>query len=124
MRNTSTLNLEKERKKYLIKKVNDKENTQYTNILPWKPKPRKPTLLECSTLLLSHSFKIKGYMPNLGPHLRHNQHHTLLLYKRTTNQFGLHLYDQQPLRLLIQDYLFHHYSSRLVYRIYSRKNPK
>ena len=30
MRNTSTLNLAEERKKYLIKKVNDKENRQYT----------------------------------------------------------------------------------------------
>jgi hypothetical protein len=34
MRNTSTLNLAEERKKDLKKKVNDKENKQYTEILP------------------------------------------------------------------------------------------
>jgi len=45
MRNTSTLNLSKERKKDLINKVNDKENTQYTDLLPWKPKLGKPTFL-------------------------------------------------------------------------------
>jgi hypothetical protein len=69
MRNTSTLNLAVERKKDLIKTVNDKENTQYIEILPWKPKPGKPTFLECYALLLSYSFRIKGYMSNLGTHL-------------------------------------------------------
>jgi hypothetical protein len=34
MRHTSMLNLVEERNKYLIKKVNDTRNTQYTNILP------------------------------------------------------------------------------------------
>jgi hypothetical protein len=34
MRDTSMLNLAEERKKDLNKKVNDKENTQYTDILP------------------------------------------------------------------------------------------
>jgi hypothetical protein len=85
----------------LNKKVNDKGNTQYTYILPWKPKPGKPTFLERFALLLSYSFKIKGYMSNLGPHLRHNQHHTFLLTKEPCSQFVLHLHDQQPLRLLI-----------------------
>jgi hypothetical protein len=70
--NTSTLNLAEERKKYLIKKVNDKENTQYIEILPWKPKRENSSFLESSALLLSYSFRIKGYMPNLGLHLRHN----------------------------------------------------
>jgi hypothetical protein len=102
------LNLAEERKKYLIKKVNDKENTQYTKILPWKPKPGKPTFLEHSSLLLSYSFRIKGYMSNLGPHLRHNRHHTLFLtQEQPCSQFDLHLHDQQPLRLLILgDYSF------------------
>ena len=95
MRNTSTLNVEKERKKYLIKKVNDKENTRYTKILPWKPKLRKPTFLELYAFLLSYSFRIKGYMDKLGPHLRHNQHHTILhTQEQPCNQFNLHLHDQ------------------------------
>jgi hypothetical protein len=34
---TSTLNLVEEMKKYLNKKVNDKENIQYTYIYPGKP---------------------------------------------------------------------------------------
>jgi hypothetical protein len=54
MRDTSTLNLAEE-KKNLIKNVNDKAITQYTEILPWKPKPGKPTFLERSSLLLSYS---------------------------------------------------------------------
>jgi hypothetical protein len=100
MRHTSTLNLAEERKKDIIKKVNDKTNTQYTYILPWKPKLGKPTFLECCSLLLSYSFRIKGYMSNLGPHLRHNQNHTLLLtQEQSCSQFVLHLHDQQPLRL-------------------------
>jgi hypothetical protein len=86
------LNLAEERKKYLNKKVNDKSNTQYTKILPSKPKPGKTKFLECYSLLLSYSFRIKGYMDNLGPHLRHNQNHTFLLYTRTT------LHDHPPLR--------------------------
>jgi hypothetical protein len=37
-------------------------------------------------------------MSNLVPHLRNNQHHTLLLsQKQTCIQFVLHLHDQQPL---------------------------
>jgi len=44
----------------------------------------KLSFLEHLSLLLYYSFKIKGYMPNLGLHLRHNQHHTLLPYTRTT----------------------------------------
>jgi hypothetical protein len=28
-----------------------------------------PTFLDCIDILLSYSFKIKGYMPNLGIHL-------------------------------------------------------
>jgi hypothetical protein len=43
---TSTLNLAGERKKKLIKKVNDTTLTHNTEILPWKPKPGKPSLLE------------------------------------------------------------------------------
>jgi hypothetical protein len=86
----------------LNKKVNDKENTQYTDILPWKQKLRKPTFLEHSTLLLSYSFRIKGYMSNLGPHLRYNQHHNLFLTQgQPCSQFDLHLHDQQPLQLAI-----------------------
>jgi hypothetical protein len=42
------LNLTEKRKKYLIKKVNDTTNTQYIEMLPWKPKPGKPTFLERS----------------------------------------------------------------------------
>jgi hypothetical protein len=95
------LNLAEERKKYLIKKVNDTTNTQYTKILPWKPKPGKPTFLEHSSLLLSYSFRIKGYMSNLGPHLRHNRHHTLFLtQEQPCSQFNLHLHDQQPLQFI------------------------
>jgi hypothetical protein len=41
MMNTSMLNLAEERRKVLIKKVNDKANTQYIEIFPWKPKPGK-----------------------------------------------------------------------------------
>ena len=84
MKNTSTLNLVEERKKDLNKKVNDKENTQYTKILPLKPKPGKPTFLEHSIVLFSYLFRIKGYMSSLGPHLRHNRHHTFFLYTITT----------------------------------------
>jgi hypothetical protein len=101
MRNTSTLNLEVERKKYLIKKVNHNVITQYTEILPRKPKPKKPPFLERYALSLSYSFIIKGYMSNLGQ-LRHNRHHTLFLtQEQPCSQFILHLHDQQPLQLLI-----------------------
>jgi hypothetical protein len=100
MRHTSTLNLAEERKKDIIKKLNDKTNTQYIEILPWKPKMGKPTFLEHYSLLLSYSFIIKGYMSNLGPRLRQNQHHTLLLtQEQHCIQFNLHLHEQQPLRL-------------------------
>ena len=51
---------------------------------------------ECYALLFSYSFRIKGYMSNLGPHLRHNQHHNLLLMQeQPCSQFGLHLHDKQ-----------------------------
>jgi hypothetical protein len=37
-------------------------------------------------------------MPNLGPHLRHNQHHTLLHKKEQPfSQIGLHTHDQQSI---------------------------
>jgi hypothetical protein len=104
MRHTSTLNLVEERKKDSIKKVNDnlQSNTQYTEILPWKPKPGKPAFLERSALLLSYSFRIKGYMSNLGPHLRHNRHHNLLLtQEQSCSQFNLHLHDEQPLNYIL-----------------------
>jgi hypothetical protein len=40
---------------------------------------------------------MKCYMPNLGPHLRHNRHHTLLpMQEQPCIQFVLHLHDQQP----------------------------
>ena len=84
MRNTYTLNLAEERKKDFNKKVNDKANTQYREVLPWKPKLRKLAFLEDSSLLLSYSIGIKGYMTNLIPHLRHNRHHKFFLYTRTT----------------------------------------
>jgi hypothetical protein len=83
---TSTLNLIEERKTDLNKKVNDKAITQYTEILPLETQMGKPTFLEHLALLLSYSFRIKGYMTNLGLHLRHNHHHTLFLYTRTTLQ--------------------------------------
>ena len=52
---------------------------------------------ECSSLLLSYSIGIKCFMPNLGPHLRHNQHHTLFHRKEQTfSQIDLHMHDQQP----------------------------
>ena len=36
-------------------------------------------------------------MSNFGPHLRHNQHHTLLpVQEKTCSQSSLHLHDQQP----------------------------
>jgi hypothetical protein len=36
-------------------------------------------------------------MSNLGPHLRHNRHHTLLHRQvQPCSQFGLHMHDQQP----------------------------
>ena len=36
-------------------------------------------------------------MSNLGPHLRHNRHHTFLYRKeQTCRQIGLHMHDQQP----------------------------
>jgi hypothetical protein len=118
------LNLAEERKKYLNKNVNDKTNTQYTKILPWKPKPRKPTFLEHSALLFSYSFRIKGYISNLGPHRRHNRHHTLILtQEQPCSQFNLHLHDQQPLRFHL-NIIFYRIKTHLVYRIYSRKNPK
>jgi hypothetical protein len=44
-----------EEKKNLIKNKNDKAITPYIDILPWKPKPGKPTFLEHSSLLLYYS---------------------------------------------------------------------
>jgi hypothetical protein len=36
-------------------------------------------------------------MSNLGPHLRHNRHHTLFpAQEQPCSQSGLHLHDQQP----------------------------
>jgi hypothetical protein len=35
-------------------------------------------------------------MSSLGPHLRHNQHHTLLhVQEQPCSQFSLHIHDQQ-----------------------------
>jgi hypothetical protein len=40
---------------------------------------------------------MKGYMSNLGPHLGHNRHHTLLLtQEQPCSEFDLHMHDQQP----------------------------
>jgi hypothetical protein len=37
-------------------------------------------------------------MSNLGPHLRHNQHHTLfLMQEQPYSQSVLHVHDQQPM---------------------------
>jgi hypothetical protein len=64
--------------------VNDKESTQYKNIFTLEIQSGKPTFLKRFYLLLSYSFRIKSYVPNIGLHLRHNQHHTFLIYIRTT----------------------------------------
>jgi hypothetical protein len=87
------------------------------------------------SLLLSYSFKIKGYMSNLGPHLRHNRHHTLLHKKeQPCNQIGLHMHDQQPTlthSLTCKSVFYDHLTTTVlqpyntpIYRIYNRKNPK
>ena len=83
MRNTSTLNLAEERNKYLRNKVNDTTNTMHKDFT-LETQTGKPTFIEHSALLFPYSFIIKGYMSNIGPHLRHNQHHTFFLYTRTT----------------------------------------
>jgi hypothetical protein len=79
---------------------------------------RKPTFLEHISLLFSYSFRMKGYIPNLGLHLRHNQHHTFFLYTRTTlYAIKLHLHDQHPLNIgysMIIEYHLQHYNTPYV----------
>jgi hypothetical protein len=97
MEDTSTLILAEE-KNNLIKNVNYTSNhivhRDFTLVTLNRENQHS---FECSSLLLSYSFRIKGYMSNLGPHLRHNQHHTLLhMQEQPYSQFGLHMHDQQP----------------------------
>ena len=50
-------------------------------------------------------------MSNLGPHLRHNQHHTLFpLQEQPCSQFDLHLHDQQPMILSLSFMALQHAS--------------
>jgi hypothetical protein len=96
MQGTSTLILVEE-KKNLIKKENDTINHtihRYFTLetLNWENRHS----FECSSLLFSYSIRIKGYMSNLGPQIRHNQHHTLLHRKEQPySQFVLHMHDKQ-----------------------------
>ena len=97
MHDTSTLILAEE-KKNLFKKANDTSKhtiQRYFTLetLNWENQHS----FECSSILLSYSIKIKGYMSNLGPHLRHNRHHTIVhRQEQPCNKTGLHMHDQQP----------------------------
>jgi hypothetical protein len=72
MQGTSTLILTKE-KKNLTKNVNETRNHIVHRDFTVEPlTERNQHSFEHSTLLLSYSIRIKCYMPNLGPHLRHN----------------------------------------------------
>jgi hypothetical protein len=98
MQGTSTLILVEE-KKNLIKNVNETSNHTIHRDFTLEPLTgRNQHYFEHSSLLLFYSIRIKGYMPNLGPHLRHNQHHTLfLVQEQSCSQFNLHMHDQQPI---------------------------
>ena len=78
MKDNSTLILVEE-KKNLIKNENDTRNhTVHRDFTLETLNRENQHSLESSSLLLSYSFGIKGYMSKIGAHLRHNQHHTLL----------------------------------------------
>ena len=56
-------------------------------------------------------------MSNLGPHLRHNRHHTLLpMQEQPCSQIGLHMHDQQPIPTHALTYIsaFYDYMIRLL----------
>jgi hypothetical protein len=98
MQGTSTLILAEE-KKNLIKNVNETRNHTVHRDFTLEPLTgRNQHSFEHSSLLLSYSIRIKGYMPNLGPHLRHNRHHTLFpVQEQPCSQIDLHMHDQQPI---------------------------
>jgi hypothetical protein len=93
MNDTSTIILVEE-KNNLIKNGNDTIHQDFTmETLNWE----KQNIFERSSLFFSYSIIIKCYMSNLGPHLRHNRHHTLLHMKeKPCSEFDLHMHDQQP----------------------------
>jgi hypothetical protein len=97
MKDTSTLILA-EKKKNLIKNTNDTSNhTVHQDFTLESVNRENQHSFVCSSLLLSYSIRIKGYMSNLGPHLRHNQHHTLLhVQEQPCSQSSLHMHEQQP----------------------------
>jgi hypothetical protein len=62
-----------EEKNNLIKNENDISNhTIHQDFTPEILNWENQHSFERSALLLSYSIRIKGYMSNLGPHLRHN----------------------------------------------------
>jgi hypothetical protein len=98
MQGTSKLILAEE-KKNLINNSNDTSNhIIHLDFTLETLNQENQHSFECSSLLLSYSFIIKGYMSNLGPHLRHNRH-CIFLHKKEQpcSQFVLHMHDQKPM---------------------------
>jgi hypothetical protein len=97
MKCTSTLILAEE-KNNLIKKENDTSNhTVHRDFTPETLNQENQNSFENYYLLLTYSIRIKGYISNLGPHLRHNRRHTLLYrQEKPCSQFSLHMHDKQP----------------------------
>ena len=84
--------------------------------------PGKPTVLECSSLLFSNSFRIKCYMPNIGLHPRQNLHRTFFLYTRTT-LYPILSYICMT-NNLYDFIIIYSITTCLIYSLYNRKNPK
>jgi hypothetical protein len=112
MQGNSTLILVEENKN-LIETVNETNNHIVHQDFTLKPLiGRNQHSFECSSLFLSYSIRIKGYMPNLGPHLRQNRHHTLLhKQEQPCSQFGLHMHQHQPTITM------HYHSCITIYRV-------
>jgi hypothetical protein len=132
MHDTSTLILAEE-KKNLIKKASDTSNHMVHRDFTLETlNQENQHSFERFALLLSYSIKIKGYMSNLGPHLRHNRHHTLLHRKeQPCSQIDLHMHDQQTTlthALTCKSVFFNHIQQQPLqpyntplYRLYNRK---
>jgi hypothetical protein len=97
MRNTSTLILVEE-KKNLIKNVNETSNhTVHGDFTMETLNQENQHSFDPSSLLFYYLIRIKGYMSNLHPHLKHNRFHTLFLaQEQPCSQSNLHMHDQKP----------------------------
>jgi len=117
MQGTSTLSLVEEKKNYNKNANEIRIHIIHRDFTLETLTRRNQHSFDRFTLLLSYSIRIKYYTPNLGPHLRHNRHHTLFSTQaQPSSQINLNIHDQQPIPTHALTYIsaFYDYMIRLL----------